>query len=98
MMLIERDKRSTEYAIPLTYSDDLFHVPPNVHLLGLMNTADRSLAMFDYSLRRRFKFFSLHPEFGQSFRDFLLSEGVDTATIDRLVDKVTGLNEAIGEP
>ena len=97
MMLIERDKRSAEYAIPLTYSEDLFHVPPNVHLLGLMNTADRSLAMVDYALRRRFKFFSLQPEFGQSFTDFLAAKGVDTATINKLAQKIGDLNKAIGE-
>ena len=97
MMLIERDKRSPEYAIPLTYSEDLFHVPSNVHLLGLMNTADRSLAMVDYALRRRFKFFSLQPEFGQSFTDFLATKGVDTTTVKKLVQKIGDLNKAIGE-
>ena len=54
-MLIEHDKRSERYAMPLAYSDPGsagFYVPPNVHILGLMNTADRSLAMVDYALRR----------------------------------------------
>ena len=42
LMLIERDKRSEDYAVALTYSEKRFHVPANVHILGMMNTADRS--------------------------------------------------------
>jgi 5-methylcytosine-specific restriction endonuclease McrBC GTP-binding regulatory subunit McrB len=56
MMLIESDKRGREYALPLAYSrpdEAPFSVPPNLFLIGLMNTADRSLAMVDYALRRR---------------------------------------------
>ena len=66
MMLIEHDKRGPNHAIPLTYSEssgEQFSVPENVHLIGLMNTADRSLAMVDYALRRRFVFFDLEPQF-----------------------------------
>jgi 5-methylcytosine-specific restriction protein B len=61
MMLIEPDKRGKEFAIPLTYSkpDETFFVPDNVYLIGMMNTADRSLAMVDYALRRRFRFITL---------------------------------------
>ena len=65
-MLIEPDKRGIEWALPLTYStddDSRFFVPNNVYLLGMMNTADRSIAMVDYALRRRFAFVNLTPAF-----------------------------------
>jgi 5-methylcytosine-specific restriction protein B len=60
-MLIENDKRNNE--LPLLYSGDKFKVPANVHIIGLMNTADRSLAMMDYALRRRFAFYTVKPGF-----------------------------------
>ena len=55
LMLIEHDKRKKEFAVPLTYASNLretFYIPANVHLIGTMNTADRSLSMVDYALRR----------------------------------------------
>lgn len=54
LMLIEKDYRGD--AVTMAYSDEKFHVPSNVHIIGMMNTADRSLAMIDYALRRRFSF------------------------------------------
>ena len=60
-MLIEKDKRGIE--LQLLYSDENFSVPPNVYIIGMMNTADRSLAVIDYALRRRFSFVSLKPIF-----------------------------------
>ena len=56
-MLIEKDKRGIE--LQLLYSDENFSVPANVYIIGMMNTADRSLAMLDYALRRRFSFFTM---------------------------------------
>src|SRR5205823_1580196 len=64
LMLIESDKRTIEWAVPLAYSvdsDEKFYIPPNVYLVGLMNTADRSIAVVDYALRRRFAFVDLKP-------------------------------------
>lgn len=60
-MLIEKDKRNQN--LQLLYSRDKFNVPKNVYIIGMMNTADRSLAMIDYALRRRFSFFELKPGF-----------------------------------
>jgi 5-methylcytosine-specific restriction protein B len=99
MMLIEADKRGSQHAIRLTYADDQdppFSVPENVHLLGLMNTADRSLALVDYALRRRFVFFTLFPQFpSPTFRGHLTSLGAPPELIDRVIDRMTELNRAI---
>jgi hypothetical protein len=99
MMLIETDKRGPEWAIPLAYGngpDDTFFVPDNLFLMGLMNTADRSLAMVDYALRRRFAFVNLKPGFGErSFRDFLVTRGAQPALVDRIVKKMGVLNDRI---
>jgi 5-methylcytosine-specific restriction protein B len=99
MMLIEQDKRSERYALPLAYADvgtPGFYVPPNVYILGLMNTADRSLAMVDYALRRRFAFVSLKPEFqSPKFKQHLLAGGLDGALADRLIAGLQNLNESI---
>ena len=64
LMLIENDKRSgNRYAVRLAYRDEQFSVPDNLYIVGMMNTADRSLAMLDYALRRRFSFFEMNPGF-----------------------------------
>ena len=97
MMLIEADKRGPEYAIPLTYKpQESFHVPDNLYLIGMMNTADRSLAMVDYALRRRFRFIRLQPAFGtDQFSDFLLAAGVEEDLLNKIVDRLTDLNRKI---
>lgn len=101
MMLIESDKRGPGWAINLTYCNDLedkFYVPENVHILGLMNTADRSLAMVDYALRRRFAFFNLRPGFQtSSFSKHLISNGVDSELVKLITSKMTNLNHQISE-
>ena len=97
MMLIEADKRHRDYAIPLTYStDEPFHVPDNLYLIGMMNTADRSLAMVDYALRRRFAFIRLKPAFGtDQFSDFLLAAEVEEDLVNKIVDRLSSLNRKI---
>lgn len=98
MMLIEADKRSKKYAIKLTYSeeeDEKFFVPENVYIVGCMNTADRSLAIVDYALRRRFAFCPIRPEFNESFKTFLVSRGISDSNVDALIDKVKAANSLI---
>ena len=98
LMLLEADKRGRDFAIPLTYSPtgERFSIPPNVHVLGLMNTADRSLAIVDYALRRRFAFESLKPAFStRQFREHLLEADMETGLVDRIVRNMSEVNERI---
>lgn len=99
MMLIEPDKRGKEFAIPLTYSqttDERFFIPNNLYLIGTMNTADRSLAMVDYALRRRFRFIALEPEFKSlKFKSYLEDHGANTTLIQKIIDRLTALNNEI---
>lgn len=97
MMLIESDKRG-KYSVPLTYSekdDALFSVPENLYLIGTMNTADRSLAIVDYALRRRFRFITLEPKFNSRFKDFLSSKGFSKDFIQEMSSKLNLLNAKI---
>lgn len=99
MMLIEVDKRGEDWAVPLAYAADLsdkFHVPRNVHLLGLMNTADRSLAMVDYALRRRFAFINIGPGFATpQFFEFMKGKRASDELIRKMVSDMTALNSEI---
>jgi 5-methylcytosine-specific restriction protein B len=93
LMLIEADKRGGE-GIRLLYKDETFSVPPNVHIIGMMNTADRSLAVLDYALRRRFGFFRMSPEFGSSGYTRWRQEA-ESPSLDKLVGVVVDLNREI---
>jgi len=99
MMLIEPDKRGKEHAIPLAYSqdaDDKFYIPENLHLIGMMNTADRSLAMVDYALRRRFRFIELRPEFSSpEFGASLAKAGAELALVTKIITRMNALNAVI---
>ena len=91
-MLIETDKRGVE--LQLLYSDEKFSVPDNVYIVGMMNTADRSLAMLDYALRRRFAFFEMKPGFDtDGFREYRM--GLASEKFDRLINSIENLNSAI---
>lgn len=72
---LEADKRldeSNETAVRLAHSDDSFVVPPNLYLIGTMNTADRSIALVDAALRRRFRFLAFQPAFENVLESYSL--------------------------
>ena len=101
MLLIEPDKRGETWSVPLAYSESprqKFFIPEKLFLLGLMNTADRSLSMVDYALRRRFAFITLSPQIQSSkFRAYLIGRGAADELVDRIRERVTALNEAIAD-
>lgn len=92
LMLIEADKR--EDCLTLAYSEEKFSVPENIYIIGLMNTADRSLALIDYALRRRFSFIRIEPAFeNEKFRK-AFNEKFEN-NFNNLIEIVKKINEAI---
>jgi 5-methylcytosine-specific restriction protein B len=101
LMLIEHDKRGPEFAVPLVYRNEnepRFYIPSNLYLLGLMNVADRSLAMVDYALRRRFAFATLKPQYASDlYRQWLLDRSMNPVLVNLIVERMTALNQDIKE-
>lgn len=89
-MLIEADKREEE--IQLAYREEAFAVPKNLYIIGMLNTADRSLAMIDYALRRRFSFVEMEPAIDKLVK----VKGIAPETkLGKLLNEVKNLNEDI---
>jgi 5-methylcytosine-specific restriction protein B len=99
LMLIEADKRGPENVLSLVYhkkDEPRFYVPKNIYLIGLMNVADRSLAMVDYALRRRFAFMTLRPQFKSDlFRKWLVDRGMNDELVGLIVNRMVALNREI---
>lgn len=92
LMLIEPDYRDNK--IKLAYNGLDFSVPQNLHIIGMMNTADRSLALIDYALRRRFSFFTMEPGFDtDGFKKY--RQKLNSPVFDKLIDQVKDLNDEI---
>lgn len=93
LMLIENSYREKK-EIRLAYTDEPFTVPKNLYIIGMMNTADRSLAMIDYALRRRFSFFEMKPGFKtEGFKSYIAS--LSNEKLNRIIDCIQALNETI---
>lgn len=97
LMLIEKDYRNNP--ITLAYDEKLFSVPGNLYIIGMMNTADRSLAMMDYALRRRFCFFKMKPAFSNPrFKEFLIDKkGISKEFANEICKRMTILNDQIAD-
>ena len=95
MLLIEHDKRGEQFAMKLTYSGAKFYVPENIHIIGMMNTADRSLAMMDYALRRRFSFIAIESAY--SNEKFIADFKAKYPDADSVINKMKKLNMLITE-
>ncbi len=101
LMLIESDKRGVENSIQLVYhtkEEAPFYIPSNLYLIGLMNLADRSLAMVDYALRRRFAFITLHPQYENDiFRQWLVDGNMNPQLVNMIIKRMAALNQTIKE-
>ena len=89
-VLIEADKRNEE--VQLAYREEQFSVPKNLYIIGMLNTADRSLAMIDYALRRRFSFVEMEPALEKLIK---VKEIDPSSKLGRLLEEVKILNEDI---
>ena len=99
LTLLEPDKRGSDDALALAYPRDdgeHFHIPDNVYVIGTMNLADRSLALVDFALRRRFAFFDLEPQLNDAWREWVNQEsGIPTEFLADIAGRITALNDQI---
>lgn len=101
LTLLEAGKRTPNEALELCYPDAdgkkrPVHVPENLYVIGTMNIADRSLALVDLALRRRFAFVTLEPKLGDAWRTWVVKQcGVDARLVDDIEQRVISLNERI---
>lgn len=93
-VLIEGERRGE--AVRLLYRDEDFTVPANLYIIGMMNTADRSLAIMDFALRRRFAFYEFKPAFSsEGFKRDMLSDG--NGKLEKVIEVIERLNREISE-
>ena len=103
LTLLEADKRTRESALALSYprpGGERVFIPENLYVIGTMNIADRSLALVDFALRRRFAFIDLEPALNDRWREWCHQEcGIGYGVLDRIRDRIEALNERIsGDP
>ena len=94
LVLLESDYRGSKGKALLTYDQQAFSIPENLYLIGMMNTADRSLAMIDYALRRRFSFYDIRPGFdSDGFKTY--QKALNNENFNRVIDEIKRLNDEI---
>lgn len=103
LTLLEAGKRTPSEALELTYPDSdgvrrAVHIPENLYVVGTMNIADRSLALVDLALRRRFAFVGLEPMLGESWRDWVVKHcGVDAPSAVEIQQRLLDLNRDLAD-
>jgi 5-methylcytosine-specific restriction protein B len=101
MVLLESDKRGKDYSVTPLYrrsEDERLYVPANLYVIGTMNIADRSLALVDYALRRRFAYVTLEPRYGDpAYRKWLQDRGMKAELCATIIERMLALNKRISE-
>ena len=101
LTLLEADKRTPDEALALSYprsGDERVHIPGNLYVVGTMNVADRSLALVDLALRRRFAFVDLEPVFGDPWLSWVSDQcGLDDEFLADVERRLTALNQTIAD-
>lgn len=99
LTLLEASKRNPQEALELTYGNEKgFYIPDNLYVIGTMNIADRSLAMVDFALRRRFAFFDLEPNFGNEWLEYMKDKsGISETKLNEWQKRIKKLNKIISD-
>jgi 5-methylcytosine-specific restriction enzyme B len=101
LTLLEADKRTPDQGLELCYKhsdEERVYIPDNLYVIGTMNIADRSLALVDFALRRRFAFIELEPTLGEPWRNWVHSKtDIDLEILIEIEQRIIALNEDISE-
>lgn len=100
LTLLESSKRSRAHAMELAYSKsrgETVYVPENLYVIGTMNVADRSLALVDMALRRRFAFVNLAPSLNPAWESWCRAKGMESSAVDRVREHMDALNQEIAD-
>ena len=99
LTLLEVDRRSSAEALELCYrkwDGERVHIPENLHVVGTMNSADRSLALVDFAFRRRFAFIDLEPRIGKTWREWVSTKcGLNSGVLAEIEKRILALNDEI---